>query len=127
MVTQRKRDTQIDVLKGMLVCAMIISHMSGLWFVDIGRIFSPLARLVTFSGFMFCFGLVTQMAYFSKSDLDFRRILPAIYRPLLAFYVCAVFISIILLNHALSASEYFQILTLSKLPTFTEFLPAFSL
>ena len=125
----QERDTGIDILKGFLVLGMILGHAISLWHVSFpGKDYVQLILdLVAFSGFMFCFGYVTQLSYFGRDFVSYKRIFGTIYRPLIAFYILAVFFEIANQKQLLGWQDYLNILLLQQLPSFTEFLPAFSL
>ena len=64
------RDLAIDKLKGILVILMILSHIYEYKFFPIKFISNFLTtyiNLITFSGFMFCFGYVCYISYINKN------------------------------------------------------------
>jgi hypothetical protein len=125
---QGKRDLGIDVLKGMLVVGMIFSHVGRLLGINswLLRELVTLSSIVSFPGFLFCFGYVAQVAYFSGEPVKLRRLLPGILRLILAFYISAISYELII-AHVLSWEEYAAILIFWTIPAYSEFLPAFAL
>lgn len=66
--TGRKRE--IDILKGILTITMILCHSIQFFGVEkdpVQGLLVNVINLTTFSGFVFCFGYVGEMAYFQKS------------------------------------------------------------
>jgi fucose 4-O-acetylase-like acetyltransferase len=125
-----QRDETIDVLKGMLVFGMVLSHVAGL--VSSYAAF-PIKQiwlftgLVTFSGFVFSFGYACQIAYFSK-DLKavYRRIVSTALKPLIAFYISGMYWRAFV-DKQLDFAAIANILLLNDIPPFSEFLVSFSL
>lgn len=63
-----KRDSSIDLFKGVLTLFMIITHI--LQIFSSNKIFDDITfyvNLTTFSGFMFIFGYTTYNAYISRN------------------------------------------------------------
>lgn len=126
----KQRDEAIDILKGMLVFGMIFSHVSGL--MSSHSDFSTklvwlFTGLITFSGFMFSFGYVCQLSYFSKDfTASAQRMLLTALKPLIAFYISAIYWRTFI-NKECSFSGIVHILLLSDIPPFSEFLISFSL
>lgn len=92
VVETRKRERAIDMFKGLLVLGMVYCHtlqfFSDMQLYPNGQPFVDIINLITFSGFVFSFGYVSQLAYYSK---PFRhaapRMLVAAVKTLAAFYV----------------------------------------
>ena len=126
----KHRDDAIDILKGMLVFGMILSHVSGLISSYNGFPIKHIwlfTGLVTFSGFVFSFGYVCQLAYFGK-DLKSscqRMVLTAL-KPLIAFYISGVYWRMFI-DKDLGIKTVLKILFLFDIPPFSEFLISFSL
>jgi len=126
----KRRDEAIDVMKGMLVFGMILSHVSGL--LSSYNSF-PMKHiwlftgLITFSGFMFSFGYACQFAYFSK-DLKTvsQRMLMTALKPLIAFYISGIYWRAFV-DKDFSLRTVARILILKDIPPFSEFLVSFSL
>lgn len=125
-----QRDETIDSLKGMLVFGMILSHVAGLVsrHTDLSvKVVWLLTALVTFSGFMFSFGYVCQLAYFSKDRVKVApRMLMTALKPLIAFYISGIYWRAFV-DQNLSLKGVLKILVLRDIPPFSEFLVSFSL
>jgi len=73
-IVAKNRDYSLDVLKGLLVFGMIYSHVMGDF--DTHPLFSikwfliALINIITFPGFMFCFGYAYQITYFCNDFKD---------------------------------------------------------
>jgi hypothetical protein len=125
----QERDYGIDLMKGILVVGMIVAHVIFL-LADERRF--PLNQIefvinvVSFSGFLFCFGYAAQCAYFSK-PLAFRRILTAAGRLLVAFYISAIGCELWVNQNRLDLIGLFGILTLFRVSLLSEFLLSFAL
>jgi fucose 4-O-acetylase-like acetyltransferase len=129
-VTVKKRDATIDVLKGMLVFGMVLSHVSGLVSSYDGFPMKHVwlfTGLITFSGFVFSFGYACQLAYFSKEFHSvYQRMLSTAFKPLVAFYISGVYWRAFV-DKKLSVGAIANILILNDIPPFSEFLVSFSL
>ncbi len=117
------RNPVLDLMKGLLIALMVISHVhTGLnlnipW-LDPRR---GVLQLTIFSGFIFAFGYGTYKAYLAKPILPRRRIIINILRILGAYYICAIAYGFFY-DHSLSLSSILLALRLKSLVFFTEFL-----
>jgi hypothetical protein len=126
----RRRDTGIDILRAIFVVVMILAHVSVLLGPSGANALSDtqlIANFACYSGFMFCFGYVAHNSFLTVNRLSTQRVLPAIVRPLIAFYISGIVHELIFGLQPLSPNEIFSILILSNLPSFSEFLVGFSL
>ena len=67
MGTGRRRE--IDICKGILTVTMILCHciqFFGNETEGVQKILADVINLATFSGFLFCFGYVSDIAYYRK-------------------------------------------------------------
>ena len=87
-----ERNFSIDIFKGLLVIGMVLVHIMQ-FFSDPS--ISPsveyvinIGNVITFSGFVFCFGYVAEISYLEK-DLKsvYKKIIKNIIKTLIAFYV----------------------------------------
>lgn len=126
----KQRDETIDILKGMLVFGMILSHVAGLisFHNDTSvKVIWLITGLVTFSGFMFSFGYACQLAYFSKGlAASTQRMLITALKPLVAFYISGIYWRAFV-DKDLNFKGILKILVLRDVPPFSEFLVSFSL
>ncbi|MBF2025192.1 MAG: hypothetical protein IGS48_00285 [Oscillatoriales cyanobacterium C42_A2020_001] len=126
----KQRDQTIDVLKGMLVFGMVLSHVAGL--ISSNADFPIkhvwlLTGLVTFSGFVFSFGYACQLAYFGKDfQSSYQRMLMTALKPLIAFYISGIYWRAFV-DKNLDFKGVLKILILRDIPPFSEFLVSFSL
>jgi fucose 4-O-acetylase-like acetyltransferase len=125
-----QRNPTIDVLKGMLVFGMVLSHVASLISRYDGFPMKHIwlfTGLITFSGFVFSFGYVCQIAYFSKTlGIVYQRMLITALKPLIAFYISAIYWRAFV-DKKLSFGAIADILLLNDIPPFSEFLVSFSL
>jgi len=126
----KHRDQTVDVLKGMLVFGMVLSHVLGLMSSNdtfpIKHIWL-LTGLVTFSGFVFSFGYACQLAYFGKDfHTSYRRMLMTALKLLVAFYISGIYWRAFV-DKSLDFKTVAKILILRDIPPFSEFLVSFSL
>jgi len=125
-----QRDTGIDVLKGILVIGMIATHVIELLGDQQFRslvTFQRFGELIAYPGFLFSFGYAAQIAYFSAGYVNFRRIFPTVYRPILAFYISGICYLLIVQTHYVTLGDAFRVLIFWRIPYFSEFLVGFSL
>ena len=127
-----KRVRKIDLLKGILVLQMVLGHCFQ-FFGDIENVrwtanVVTYVNLMTFSGFLFCFGYVANLVYLQQ---DFKRAVPKILknvlRCLLAFYLSSFFYMIFVDGMALRADKVLDILLFRHLAGWSEFLLSFVL
>ena len=125
-----KRDPSIDIWKGLLVILMVWAHVIQL----IGdrnhswaqREISDLVNVTAFSSFLFSFGYVTYLSYFSR-QVDYRRIGASLLKILFAYYVLSMAIQLLIQSEIDARKMVFDTLTFNTITIYTEFLPAFGL
>ena len=106
MSTISSRDFTIDAVKGLLVIGMVYAHVlqffSPMNFHPGFRAVSEYANLITFSGFVFCFGYTNQLAYYSKPFSNvYRKMLITALKTLIAFYVSGIAFRLLISDEAL--------------------------
>jgi|GEM_PF-6295902 len=123
----KKRNIAIDYYKAFLVIFMISAHIIQLVGTpnELEVKFSDFVNLTTFSGFMFCFGYTTNVAYLSKENLPHKKIFKGFLKTLTTFYIAGIF-SIILVQKNMSPKTFTDLLSLQELPSYTEFLCSFA-
>lgn len=127
----RKRERVIDLFKGLLVLGMVYCHtlqfFSDQQIYSNGRTFIDVINLITFSGFVFSFGYVSQLAYYSKT---FRQAAPRMgmtaLKTLIAFYVSGAAYRLFIDGRLLSWDNVRPILLLNDMPGWSEFLASFT-
>lgn len=125
---EHKRDDGIDLLKGIFVVGMVWGHMMDLWSTTngiAGNIYYTLS-IVTFSGFLFCFGYGMQVSH-ERGRLTFMQILSNSARILVAFYISGFAYELIVHAKEWTPATLGNVLVLHTLPELSEFLPAFAL
>lgn len=84
-------------------------------------------NLITFSGFVFSFGYVAQLAYYRKSFREAApRMLAAALKTLIAFYVSGTAYRLFIDGRVLSWANVKPILLLNDMPGWSEFLWSFA-
>ncbi|MGP4039661.1 hypothetical protein ACTWP4_07140 [Gracilibacillus sp. D59] len=132
MIVINGRDHSVDYFKGLLVIGMVYTHV--LQFFSDASIFLSIPyitqffNLITFSGFVFCFGYVCQLAYYCK---PFRSVYKKMFmtglKTLLAFYLSGIAFQVYVGNQPLDINTIMPILVLQVIPGWSEFLVSFSL
>ncbi|MGG6311895.1 acyltransferase family protein [Paenibacillus macerans] len=129
--TVRQRERAIDLFKGLLVLGMVYCHAlqffsDPLVFPE-GQKFIEGMNLITFSGFVFSFGYVCQLAYYSKSfQQAWRRMLTAGVKTLFAFYISGAAFRLLIDKRPLEWATIRPILLLDDMPGWSEFLASFT-
>lgn len=125
----QKRETSIDLMKGILVLFMIIAHIIQFFPLNgITNHFSNYVDLTTFSGFMFTFGYVCYKAYISKNINNQTlgtKLCLNFFKTLVAYYISGIAFFALILNK-LTLENLLCILTLKKIPGYSEFLLSFA-
>jgi hypothetical protein len=122
------RITHIDTNKGILTLGMLVAHA----FIFLGNnnlythYYNLTAGLISFSGFLFCFGYSSYIAYLSKENLPKRAMLYNAFKLLLAFYISGCAYTYIILKST-EPGVFWNIMLLNTIPGFSEFLIAFAL
>jgi hypothetical protein len=126
---QKQYSHDIDILKALLVLGMIIVHVISLLgdgaTRELTEGFVVMIGVVSFSGFLFGFGYTTWLSYIS-TDSGFRRIFPTISRIIIAYYF-STFFYIMFVERAYGKSDFLNVLTISRMVSYSEFLLAFAL
>ncbi|WP_204497795.1 acyltransferase family protein [Aquibacillus albus] len=127
-----KRDHSVDYFKGLLVIGMVYTHVLQ-FFSDVSLFPSihystQFFNLITFSGFVFCFGYVCQLAYYSKPfSMVYKKMFLTGLKTLLAFYISGLAFQVFVGNQPLNIETIMPIVLLQVIPGWSEFLVSFSL
>ena len=124
---KKERDRSIDLLKTFLVIGMILCHCFQLIGQSnkISDIISMFINLITFSGFLFCFGYAVSIAYLNKDKKDVtRKILKNCFELIIVFYLSSIAHEI-LITKDFTLIKLLKILVLSEIPGHSEFLAGF--
>ena len=126
--TGRKRE--IDIMKGILTVTMILCHSIQFFGVEkdlVQGFLVNIINLTTFSGFLFCFGYVGNMAYFQKSWPEGARKMGInALRLLVAFYISGIAYVALVEGKIFRLDFITEVLFLHKYPGWSEFLVSFS-
>lgn len=124
------RDKSIDFMKVILVIGMIEAHVIqflGNLSNKLQSINSDFINLITFSGFMFCFGYVSNIVYFKKTNNNVKkRLFKNFIRILIGFYISGS-AYILLVERQFSVLELVKMIFLFKIPGYSEFLITFAI
>jgi hypothetical protein len=131
VTASQKRIRSIDIFKGLLVLGMVYCHT--LQFYSSSQVYPnaqhiiEFVNLITFSGFVFSFGYVCQLAYYSKPFRQSgpRMLLTAI-KTLFAFYVSGTAYRIFIDGRLLSWDNIRPLFLLEDIPGWSEFLASFT-
>ncbi|MEG6612194.1 hypothetical protein V6C42_04945 [Pseudoclostridium thermosuccinogenes] len=127
-----QRDVKADIFKGLLVVGMIFAHVLQ-FFGDMNlypasKIISDYANIITFTGFVFCFGYVIDIAYMGRSFKEvWRKIIISAFRILIAFYISGISYRLFIDKRQPNMNNILKIITLSDIPGYSEFLLSFAL
>lgn len=123
------RDRAIDFFKVLLVVGMIIAHsiqFLGDSSSKIQQVISTFVNLITFSGFMFCFGYATNIAYMKKTREEVsEKLIRGAIKILVVFYISGIAYKL-LVSKNLNIVELIKIILLFRIPGYSEFLLSFS-
>ena len=123
---------RIDIFKGFLTVQMIFAHCIQ-FYTDLEKNtvalhLSEYINLTTFSGFLFCFGYASYLAYFRKERREAsRRLLGNAGKMLTAYYISCFCYAIFVEKLPLRADKAGELLTLKRLAGWSEFLFSFAL
>ncbi|AOZ93660.1 hypothetical protein [Paenibacillus crassostreae] len=131
LTATHQREREIDIFKGLLVLGMIYCHclqfFSDQMIFPQGQQFIDVINLITFSGFVFSFGYVCQLAYYSKPfSRVWHRMLVTAIKTLLAFYISGTAFRLFIDKRPLEWNTIRPILLLSDMPGWSEFLSSFT-
>ena len=120
------REKSLDFMKGMITILMIAAHIFQFFMINNQGLyfFSNYVNLTTFSAFLFCFGYVCNIAYFSTDSLPRKRIFIHIIKTLIAFYISAFGFEMIVLN-TMNYHGLLKVLRFSRISGYSEFLLSF--
>lgn len=125
----KPRQRALDVMKAILIIGMICAHtfalVAGTQARTASQDYRELINLVSFSGFLFCFGYAAQVAYFSGKP-DLKRIYRPAVRTLSAYYISA-FAYLFFVERNYFVNVWLLVISLSSPVPYSEFLLAFGL
>ena len=117
------RNHAIDLMKGLLVIAMILSHIQAGLYLPMPWLepWRWVIQLVAFSGFMFAFGYTTCKAYLDRPVLPWRHMLITLLKILIA-YLLTAFAYGFFNDHQLSVKFMLSVIRFDTLARNGEFL-----
>lgn len=96
--------------------------------IKILSLISLYVNLTTFSGFLFAFGYVCEIAYFRKELCDVKpKMIKTIVKTLFSFYISGLFYNILILKTEISIRSVLKVILLFDIPGYSEFLISFTL
>ena len=126
-----ERNRSVDICKGILTVTMILGHciqFFGFEEEGLQKILVNVINLTTFSGFLFCFGFVGNLAYYENRT--FRRsawkLAKNAARLLIAFYVSGIAYMAFVEDKIFRWDFITEILLLKRYPGWSEFLASFA-
>lgn len=123
------RDLRIDVTKGLLTVGMVFAHVVQLLGEgDVPALgwFSLATNLVSFSGFMFCFGYVYWLAYLSRPVLPWASVGKTALKCYAAYVISGVACRVLYVQHTPTLEVLLSVATVRDLPGYSEFLCSFA-
>jgi hypothetical protein len=126
-----KREYSMDIFKGVLVLGMILVHI--LQFFSNNTVSPSIdyiinyGNIVTFSGFVFCFGYVVQLSYLDKKFKSvYTKLIKNVIKTLLAFYISGIAFKLFIGGNPLTYETFKQVIILNDIPGWSEFLISFA-
>jgi len=125
------RDYSIDLFKGFLVIGMILVHVMQFFTNDKFSLISEQVinsgNVITFSGFVFCFGYAVQISYMEK---EFKKVYFNLIKncliTLIAFYISGIAYRLIIGKAPIVITTIVNIILLNDIPGWSEFLISFT-
>ena len=129
-IRNSRRNPALDRMKAFLVIGMVFSHTLTFYPIfpfSFCRAFSTYISTMTFPGFLFVLGYVSQIAYFSKErSAVSKRILSGFFKSMAALYICGIAFTLFM-QKTVSPQAILNKLLLLELPSYSEFLLSFAL
>jgi hypothetical protein len=126
-----ERDYSIDIFKGLLVIGMVLVHImqffsDSMISVAVTHVVNY-GNLITFSGFVFCFGYAVSISYLNRSyDKVWRKLLKNTFKTLLAFYISGIAFKLFIGRSPLEYETFKSVFILKDIPGWSEFLASFA-
>ncbi|NCB92253.1 MAG: DUF1624 domain-containing protein [Clostridia bacterium] len=125
-----KRRSEIDIFKGILTITMILCHciqFFGMEEQGVQKVLRDVINIATFSGFLFCFGYVGNLAYYQKNwGISARKMGKNAVRILIAFYISGIAYVAFVEEKIFQWKFITEVLLLKKYPGWSEFLVSFA-
>lgn len=126
----KTRNREIDIMKGLLTLAMVLCHCIQFFGHEdhgIQKFLVDFINLTTFSGFLFCFGYVGNLAYYQKDmKAGIKKMGINVLRMLVAFYISGIAFMAFVEQKIFRMDLVLEVLKLNKYPGWSEFLASFA-
>lgn len=124
------RNIEIDITKGLLTIGMIFAHVVGLLYnqQSIPLIFLKhyIIDLVSFPGFLFCFGFTSWVAYYQKANIPWSKVAKTSLKIYSTFVISGVAWLTIVESKKIGFEVLAIVMTVRALPLLSEFLFTFA-
>lgn len=124
------RRREIDICKGILTVTMILCHCIQFFGHEdrgVQMVLVNIINITTFSGFLFCFGYASDLAYYRKDwKASAPRMAKNAVRILIAFYISGLAYMICVEDKIFRSDLILEILFLKRYPGWSEFLASFA-
>jgi len=125
------RNAEIDITKGMLTIGMIFAHMVSFLYNQQSSILVAIKHgiidLVSFPGFLFCFGFASWVAYYQKNNIPWMKIIKTAFKCYFAFVISGVAWRVIVPSEKTGINVFTNIILIRDMPLLSEFLLTFAL
>ncbi|HEX9025840.1 MAG TPA: acyltransferase family protein [Clostridium sp.] len=126
-----RRDYSIDLFKGFLVIGMILVHAMQFFantkISPISEIIINVGNMITFSGFVFCFGYAVQISYMEKNFKEiYLNLAKNCFVTLIAFYISGIAYRLIIGKAPIETKTIVNVILLNDIPGWSEFLISFA-
>jgi hypothetical protein len=125
------REYSIDIFKGLLVIGMVLVHI--MQFFSDSMVSSSIhyfinyGNIITFSGFIFCFGYAVQISYMNKNFNDiWLKLLKNTIKTLTAFYISGIAFKLFIGRSPFAYETFKNVFILKDIPGWSEFLASFA-
>ena len=120
------RVTYLDTTKGILVLVMVMTHIIRFFGTGepIMKLFADAGGLVSFLGFLFCFGYGCYLAYLRKENTPKSRMLKNSLKILVAFYISGISYRFFA-DKSIDLPGILKVVLLYDIPGYSEFLLSF--
>lgn len=128
-IKKKNRDRTIDLFKSILVVGMISAHVFQFFNGVSNKIiwlYSQYINMITFSGFLFCFGYSCNLVYMNKKKGEIKvKFKKNCIRLLCAFYISGLAYRFIVTDAEMGTYNLMKIILLWDIPGYSEFLLSF--
>lgn len=126
----KARSVEVDVAKGVLTIGMVFAHVIQLLTLNPSKgllRLSDVTNLVTFTGFLFCFGYAFWLAYLSRQVMPMANVFKTALKCYVAYVISGVAFCVMVSAIEFSPQLLFNVATVMNVPGYSEFLLSFAL